>query len=194
MMKTIYLASKSPRRREILEIMGFDYELVSGDCPEIVNDWERPDQVVMSIALQKGLSAAKQFNSGELIISADTIVVSEGKILGKPKDKAHAREMLLALSGKTHQVMTAFSIIEAGKHMKIVDYVTTHVRFKKFDEAFIEWYLSTDEAYDKAGAYGIQGKGALMVEEISGDYLNVVGFPISRIMDVLREHFNYSFA
>lgn len=193
-MRTLYLASKSPRRREILELMGFDYELVSGECLETVNEWERPDQVVMSIALQKGLSAAKQFHNGELIISADTIVVSEGKILGKPKDHEQAKEMLLGLSGKTHQVMTAFSIIEAGKHMKIVEYVTTHVTFKAFDMAFVDWYLESGEAFDKAGAYGIQGKGALMVEEISGDYLNVVGFPISKIVDVLKTHFDYSFA
>lgn len=193
-MRTIYLASKSPRRREILETMGFDYKLIEGDCLEIVNDWERPDQVVMSIALQKGLSAAKKFNNGELIISADTIVVSNGMILGKPEDKDHARMMLRKLSGRTHQVMTGFSIIEAGQHMKMVDYVTTDVTFKALDETMIEWYLESGEPFDKAGAYGIQGKGALLVEEIHGDYLNVVGFPISKIVDVLEAHFAYTFA
>lgn len=191
-MKTLYLASKSPRRKEILERMGIPFELVSGECPEIVNSWERPDQVVMSIALQKGLSAAKKLKNGELIISADTIVVSEGEILGKPKDETQAKNMLKQLSGKTHQVMTAFSIIEAGKHMKIVDYVTTNVNFKSFDDAFIQWYCDSGEPFDKAGAYGIQGKGALMVDSIDGDYLNVVGFPISRILEVLKAHFDYS--
>ena len=193
-MRTIYLASKSPRRREILDTMGFDYKLIEGDCPELVNEWERPDQVVMSIALQKGLSAAKKFNSGELIISADTIVVSDGQILGKPVDREHAKSMLKSLSGKTHQVMTGFSILEAGHHMKVVEYVTTDVTFKVFDEAIVEWYLDSGEPFDKAGAYGIQGKGALLVESMSGDYFNVVGFPISKIVDVLEQHFNYSFA
>jgi len=193
-MRTLYLASKSPRRREILETMDFPYELVSSDCPEIVNAWERPDQVVMSIALQKGLSAAKKFDNGELIISADTIVVSEDNILGKPSDANHAKEMLRQLSGKTHQVMTAFSIIKAGQHMKIVDYVVTNVTFKPFDDSFVDWYIESGEPFDKAGAYGIQGKGALMVEKIDGDYLNVVGFPISKIVDVLERHFDYSFA
>lgn len=193
-MKTLYLASKSPRRKEILETMGMSFELVNGDCPEIVNDGERPDQVVMSIALQKGLSAAKQFNQGELIISADTIVVSEGSILGKPKDRQEAFKILKGLSGKRHQVMTAFSIIEAGTFNKVVDYVVTRVTFKSYDEAFINWYLESGEPFDKAGAYGIQGKGALMVEKIDGDYLNVVGFPIAKIVDVLEERFNYSFA
>lgn len=193
-MNKLYLASKSPRRREILETMGIDFELVSGECDEIVNDWERPDQVVMSIALQKGLSAAKKFESGELIISADTIVVSEGQILGKPKDESDAINMLRKLSGKTHQVMTAFGIIKAGQHMKIVEYVTTEVTFKAYDDQFIEWYINSGEPFDKAGAYGIQGKGALMVDSISGDYLNVVGFPISKILDVLKEHFNFKLA
>ncbi len=193
-MSSLLLASKSPRRREILETMGIDFEIVSGDCPEIINEWERPDQVVMSIALQKGLSAAKKFESGELIISADTIVVSEGHILGKPRDETDAKSMLRKLSGKTHQVMTAFSIIKAGQHMKIVEYVTTHVTFKSYDDAFIDWYINSGEPFDKAGAYGIQGKGALMVECISGDYLNVVGFPISKILDVLKEHFDYTLA
>jgi len=174
--------------------MDFPYELVSSDCPEIVNAWERPDQVVMSIALQKGLSAAKKFDNGELIISADTIVVSEDNILGKPSDANHAKEMLRQLSGKTHQVMTAFSIIKAGQHMKIVDYVVTNVTFKPFDDSFVDWYIESGEPFDKAGAYGIQGKGALMVEKIDGDYLNVVGFPISKIVDVLERHFDYSFA
>ena len=193
-MKTLYLASKSPRRREILETMGITFELVSGDCPEIVNDWERPDQVVMSIALQKGLSAAKQFNQGELIISADTIVVSEGRILGKPKDREDAFKVLKDLSGKGHEVMTAFSIIEAGTFNKVVEYVVTEVTFKDYDDDFINWYLDSGEPFDKAGAYGIQAKGALMVEKIDGDYFNVVGFPISKIVDVLKERFNYSFA
>jgi septum formation protein len=193
-MKTLYLASKSPRRREILETMGMTFELVSGDCPEIVNDWERPDQVVMSIALQKGLSAAKQFNQGELIISADTIVVSEGRILGKPKDREDAFKVLKDLSGKGHEVMTAFSIIEAGTFNKVVEYVVTEVTFKDYDDDFINWYLDSGEPFDKAGAYGIQAKGALMVEKIDGDYFNVVGFPISKIVDVLKERFNYSFA
>ena len=193
-MKTLYLASKSPRRKEILETMGMTFELVSGDCPEIVNDWERPDQVVMSIALQKGLSAAKQFNQGELIISADTIGVSEGRILGKPKDREDAFKVLKDLSGKRHEVMTAFSIIEAGTFNKVVEYVVTEVTFKDYDDDFINWYLDSGEPFDKAGAYGIQGKGALMVEKIDGDYFNVVGFPISKIVDVLKERFNYSFA
>lgn len=193
-MKTLYLASKSPRRREILETMGMTFELVSGDCPEIVNDWERPDQVVMSIALQKGLSAAKQFNQGELIISADTIVVSEGRILGKPRDREDAFKVLKDLSGKGHEVMTAFSIIEAGTFNKVVEYVVTEVTFKDYDDDFINWYLDSGEPFDKAGAYGIQAKGALMVEKIDGDYFNVVGFPISKIVDVLKERFNYSFA
>ncbi len=189
----INLASKSPRRHQILKEIGIPFNPVESSCDEIVNGWEKPEIAVMGIALQKALSTKQNLQEGELIIAADTVVVLDNKILGKPKNKQHAKQMLMDLRGRKHKVITAYAIIEVGTNNKVIDYVSTDVLFKNYTDEIIEWYLSTNESEDKAGSYAIQGKGAVLVNSISGDYFNIVGFPISKIVDTLERDFNYSF-
>ena len=124
-----------------------------------------------------------------MVISADTIVVLDNTVLGKPKDEIEARKMITSLSGRTHQVITGISLINLDNNKKIIDYVISNVKFKNLSEEDINDYIRTKESLDKAGAYGIQGYGALLVEEIQGDYFNIVGLPISRLSDLLKKIF-----
>jgi septum formation protein len=128
--------------------------------------------------------------SKDLVIGADTIVVLDNKILGKPNNKEEAFKMLSSLSNREHQVITGISIINLDNNKKIIDYVVSNVKFKNLTEQDIKDYISTNEYKDKAGAYGIQGYGALLVEEIRGDYFNIVGLPISKLGDILKNNFN----
>ena len=128
--------------------------------------------------------------SKDLVIGADTIVVLDNKILGKPSNKEEAFKMLSSLSNREHQVITGISIINLDNNKKIIDYVVSNVKFKNLTEQDIKDYISTNEYKDKAGAYGIQGYGALLVEEIRGDYFNIVGLPISKLGDILKNNFN----
>ncbi len=185
----IILASASPRRKEILDNTKLKFSIVQSNVDEKVLINENPIQLVMRLALEKGLDVANKYKDS-LIISADTIVVEGGKILGKPVNEADAKNMLKRLSGKTHQVITGISLIHFESNNKIIDYVVSNVRFKELSESEIEDYISTKESLDKAGSYGIQGYGALLVEEIQGDYFNIVGLPISRVSDLLKKHFN----
>ncbi len=125
-----------------------------------------------------------------MIISADTIVVIDNTVLGKPENEIEARKMITSLSGRTHQVITGISLINLDNNKKIIDYVISNVKFKNLSEEDINDYIRTKESLDKAGAYGIQGYGALLVDEIQGDYFNIVGLPISRLSDLLKKHFN----
>lgn len=135
--------------------------------------------------MKKGIDIASRQKS-DLVISADTIVVLDNTVLGKPKDEIEARKMITSLSGRTHQVITGISLINLDNNKKIIDYVISNVKFKNLSEEDINDYIRTKESLDKAGAYGIQGYGALLVEEIQGDYFNIVGLPISRLSDLLK--------
>lgn len=185
----IILASASPRRKEILENANVKFKIMSSDIEELTLDGESPCQMVMRLAFEKGIDIANKQKS-DLVISADTIVVLDNKVLGKPKDEKEARYMIESLSGKTHQVITGISLINLENNKKIIDYVISNVKFKNLSEEDINDYISTNESLDKAGAYGIQGYGALLVDEIQGDYFNIVGLPISRLSDLLKKHFN----
>lgn len=185
----IILASASPRRKEILENANVKFKIMSSDIEELTLDGESPCQMVMRLAFEKGIDIANKQKS-DLVISADTIVVLDNNVLGKPKDEKEARYMIESLSGKTHQVITGISLINLENNKKIIDYVISNVKFKNLSEEDINDYISTNESLDKAGAYGIQGYGALLVEEIQGDYFNIVGLPISRLSDLLKKHFN----
>ena len=185
----IILASASPRRKEILENANVKFKIMSSDIVELTLEGESPCQMVMRLAFEKGIDIADKQKS-DLVISADTIVVLDNKVLGKPKDEKEARYMIESLSGKTHQVITGISLINLENNKKIIDYVISNVKFKNLSEDNINDYISTNESLDKAGAYGIQGYGALLVKEIQGDYFNIVGLPISRLSDLLKEHFN----
>lgn len=185
----IILASASPRRKEILENTNIKFDIISSSIEELVLDGESPCQMVMRLAFEKGIDIASKYKSN-LVISADTIVVLDDNVLGKPKDEEEARQMISNLSGRTHQVITGISLINLENNKKIIDYVVSNVKFKKLSKDDINDYIKTKESLDKAGAYGIQGYGALLVEEIQGDYFNIVGLPISKLSDLLKIHFN----
>ena len=185
----IILASASPRRKEILENANVKFKIMASSIEELTLDSESPCQMVMRLAFEKGIDIASRQKS-DLVISADTIVVLDNTILGKPKDEIEARKMITSLSGRTHQVITGISLINLDNNKKIIDYVISNVKFKKLSEEDINDYIRTRESLDKAGAYGIQGYGDLLVEEIQGDYFNIVGLPISRLSDLLKKHFN----
>lgn len=185
----IILASASPRRKEILENASVKFEVMASSIEELTLDGESPCQMVMRLAFEKGMDIASRKKS-DLIISADTIVVIDNTVLGKPENEIEARKMITSLSGRTHQVITGISLINLDNNKKIIDYVISNVKFKNLSEEDINDYIRTKESLDKAGAYGIQGYGALLVDEIQGDYFNIVGLPISRLSDLLKKHFN----
>jgi len=185
----IILASASPRRKEILENANVKFDVVKSTIDEVILDQELPSQVVMRLAFEKCMDIASK-NKNDLVIGADTIVVLDDIILGKPKDKEDATSMIKKLSGKTHQVITGISLVNLSVNKKIIDYVVSNVKFKDLSEEDIKDYIQTNESLDKAGSYGIQGYGAILVEEIQGDYFNIVGLPISRLSDLLKKHFS----
>lgn len=193
-MKDIILASGSPRRREILSDMGLDFDVFISDADE---DSVSPEGIttgiyVQELAILKASAAAKSIGKADkLIISADTVVVSGGEILGKPKDEEDAVRMLRALSGKCHSVFTGVCVMRAKNAFSVCAAVETKVYFKELSEEKIRGYVATKEPMDKAGAYGIQGKGALLVDKIEGDYLNVVGLPVARLFEILEKDFDY---
>lgn len=185
----IILASASPRRKEILENTNVKFKIMASSIEELTLEGESPCQMVMRLAFEKGIDIASRQKS-DLVISADTIVVLDNTVLGKPKDEIEARKMITSLSGRTHQVITGISLINLDNNKKIIDYVISNVKFKNLSEEDINDYIRTKESLDKAGAYGIQGYGALLVEEIQGDYFNIVVLPISRLSDLLKKYFN----
>lgn len=179
------LASKSPRRREILETLGFKFEVVTPEIEEI-SDKEGVLEQIMDIALKKAAAVSEKYTS-EFVVSADTVVVIDDVVLGKPGSRDEAREMLQKLSGNTHEVITAYALKNRDRDIEMVKAVVTEVRFRKLDSQTIEWYLESGEPMDKAGAYGIQGKGAILVEKIMGDFFSVMGFPISDFVNNLKK-------
>ena len=185
----IILASKSPRRREILENTKVRFSIEESQIDEVIKLNELPKETVMRLAYEKALDVANR-NRNSLVIGADTIVVINDTILGKPKDDIEAFSMLKLLSGKTHYVITGFALINLSLDKNIIDCQVSQVTFKELSEQCIKDYLQTKESLDKAGAYGIQGYGGLLVENIQGDYFNIVGLPISKISDCLKDHFD----
>ena len=185
----IILASASPRRKEILENTKLKFDIIKSDIDEIILEKEAPIQAVMRLAFEKSMDIASK-NENDLIIAADTVVVLDENILGKPKDKEEAYNMIRSLSGRTHEVITGISLVNLGLSKKIIDYVVSTVKFKELSDEDIKDYIHTNESLDKAGAYGIQGYGAMLVEKIEGDYFNIVGLPISKLSDLLKKHFS----
>ena len=184
-MEKIILASNSPRRREILSNF-IDFTVISKEIDEIKDDCFSPWTTVMALAYEKGIEVAKD-NVDEVVLSADTLVELDGKLLGKPKNREDAKIMIKSLSGKIHNVYTGYAIFKLSKKIKYVSYDKSSVKFYDLSDDEIEKYLNTLEYKDKAGAYGIQGKGSLLVKKIEGDYFNIVGFPIGKInRDLMR--------
>lgn len=188
----IILASSSPRRVQLLKQIGLIFDIFPVELDEQQFDYTNPHCLVRNLALAKALIAAKAFTSVEGVsIGADTIVMLEGKIIGKPKTAKEAREILTGLSGKFHEVITGIALVSLDGQKQVVDSVSTRVKFRNLTSLEIDGYIKTGEPMDKAGAYGIQGKGALLVEQINGCYYNVVGLPISRLMEILAD-FGYN--
>lgn len=188
-MKKIILASSSPRRREILEKYNVDFQIIKSHIDEKVSNRDDPFQVVMSLAFQKAEDISKVLNYDALVIAADTIVYMD-RVIGKPKDEIDAFRILESLSGKEHLVITGIAIIDTNLGKKIIDYETTKVKFRELQPEKIKSYISTGEFRDKAGAYGIQGYGEILVDWIEGSYSNVVGLPIVKIDKLLERHFD----
>lgn len=175
------LASASPRRFELLQQVGAKFIVQISEVQEIIDFTLDVKTIVQSLAWQKAKAVAETREEG-IILGADTIVVSEGKILGKPKNKEEAKEMLTSLSGKWHEVMTGVALVDAsGRQQEWKSVEVTRVKFRNLTEQDIAAYIATEECMDKAGAYGIQGFGALLVEEIAGCYFNVVGLPLQKV-------------
>lgn len=179
------LASTSPRRKEILTKIGFNLEIKTKEVEE-VSDKVDIYEKIEEIALKKAIGIALE-NPKEYVVSADTVIGLDGEIIGKANSENEAKKILKKLSGREHLVITAYSLINIEKNIKIVTHSVSKVFFKKLSNELIEWYLSTGEYTDKAGAYAIQGKGAIFVEKIEGDFLTIVGFPLSDFIDKLEK-------
>lgn len=185
-MKKIILASASPRRKELLTKVGFKFEVAVSYFEEKINFQLSPEKIVKELAQSKARSVAEKYPDA-IVIAADTIIVLEKKIVGKPKNKADARQILRLLSGKAHSVITGFVVFDTKTKQAVVKHVETQVFFKKIPEKKIIAYVETGEPLDKAGAYAIQGKGSFLVERIEGDYENVVGLPVKALIKELKK-------
>ena len=179
------LASQSPRRRELLGQMGFSFTVRPAKGEELPHPELTPAQLVEELARQKALEVSAEAEADDVVVAADTVVAIDGKVLGKPHDKVHAAQMLSALSGREHTVYTGVAV-KRGETL-LVEHEATQVRFRPLTEREIDLYIQTGEPMDKAGSYGIQGYGALLVERIRGDYFNVVGLPICRLGRMLAQ-------
>ena len=181
-MAGLYLASQSPRRTELLTQVGIDHTVVSSSYEEPNEGYDSPIAMVKAQALGKARCAVG-IPKGGVVLGADTIVVLDNEVLGKPQDEADARKMLERLSGRSHSVVTGVALLIKGD--EVVFHNETKVYFKELAPFEIESYIASGEPMDKAGAYGIQGKGALWVEKIEGSYTNVVGLPVEHVYDEL---------
>ncbi len=183
----IFLASKSPRRRDMLKMLGVKFRTLNVETSEVLNPNETPLQNVKRLALEKAIAAKEKVKNG-IIITADTIVVLDKEIIGKPKNNADAQNILLKLSNRSHFVYTGFALVNKNLNKQIVGYSKTKVIFRKLDLKEIKDYIKTGSPMDKAGAYGIQDDfGAVFVKSINGCYYNVLGFPASKIYEELKK-------
>lgn len=180
----IVLASQSPRRRQLLGQMGLEFTTQSPEIDEAAFQGRDARDLVQILSREKARWIAGQVDPETLVIGADTVVVRDGEILGKPKGEEEARAMLASLSGRTHQVCTGVTVCRGDKVLTQVE--ETQVTFRPLTDQEIRQYVSTGEPMDKAGAYGIQGLGALLVQRLEGDYFNVMGLPLCRLGRMLR--------
>ena len=183
----IILASKSPRRIRMLKAQQIDFIAVDSGVDEDAVSAPGPEELVRKLAVSKAEAVAADYPDC-WVIGADSVVVVDGRVLNKPDSRAHARQMLILLSGRTHRVMTGFAVIRQTVGHRFADVVISEVSFKKLGNEEIEWYTGLKEPYDKAGGYAIQGIGAFMVERINGSYTNVVGLPLAEVLDHLAAY------
>lgn len=186
------LASKSPRRREILADLGLKFEIITADTDENCT-LTNPKPYVEELALRKGRAVANILDDNDtLIIASDTVVACTGEILGKPRDRKDAKRMLDMLSGSKHDVISGIALITREK--EVIASETTHVIFDELSDSDKEIYINSDEPYDKAGAYAIQGLASMWIKGIEGDYFNVVGLPVKLLHDTLKKEFGIDIA
>lgn len=190
-MSDLILASGSPRRQELLKMLGLRFEVMVDKTPEPAISFASIEEDVCTLARFKGENVIKTLGESieKIVIAADTVVAVDGKVLGKPKDEDDALRMLSCLSGNMHEVFTGVFVknTETGKEISFCE--KTEVFFKKLDINEIKDYIRTKEPMDKAGSYGIQNLGSVFVEKINGDYFNVVGLPVSKLAGVLKDDF-----
>ena len=180
------LASGSPRRQELIQLVTTQITIQTKDVIEVIDEGLSPQENVQNLAKLKAMAVAKE-HPEELVIGADTVVCFNGEIMGKPKSEEDAKRMLRTLSGKTHEVCTGVALIKKEDKLVETFVETTYVTMKDLTDEEIEYYVRTGEVMDKAGSYAIQGKGALYVSRIEGDYYNVVGLPVHRLYERLRQ-------
>jgi septum formation protein len=185
-MKSIILASASPRRKALLKQLGLKFKADVGVQEDVLTAGAEPHQLARHISLQKALSVADNYQNA-IIIAADTFGIIDGQILGKPHSEQEARSMLQIISGRCHTVITGFTIIDTDTAKTISSSVETRVFIKHLTKEEIETYVKSGEPLDKAGAYAIQGLGAVIVEKIEGDYANVMGLPLGALANALKE-------
>ncbi|HEX8853331.1 MAG TPA: Maf family protein, partial [Pyrinomonadaceae bacterium] len=185
-LEPLVLASASPRRAEILTAVGWPFEASAASVDETLQEGEEPEAYVRRLAQEKAAAVAATRLFG-LVVGADTVVVSDGRVLGKPRDEEDARRMLRLLAGRWHEVLTGVALVRAESGRALVGCERTRVRFGALSEREIEAYVATGEPADKAGAYGVQGRAALFVEAIEGDYWNVVGLPVRLLYKLSQE-------
>lgn len=183
------LASNSPRRRELLSMIGMDFEIIVSDCDESAVADRTPDKLVRELARLKATAVADTLDPScdYIVIGADTVVCDGERILGKPQNEADAKATLLSLSGRKHSVWTGVALVGCGKC--VTDAVETKVVFGNISEADADFYVGTKEPMDKAGSYAVQGIGGFFISELHGDYYNVVGLPIARLRELLETQF-----
>lgn len=183
--KRLILASASPRRAELLELLGLEFEVIESHLDEKNEFYTVPEVHVLELAHKKASKVAENINSG-LVVGADTIVVIDDTIIGKPINNTEAQEMLQRLSGRGHTVYTGFAIIEHPSGKAVSEYERTEVFFRDLTKSEIEHYVENDNPLDKAGAYGIQDQSAIFVDRVQGCFYNVVGFPVTKFYVTLK--------
>jgi septum formation protein len=179
----IVLASTSPRRQQLLDMLGIEYEIDPARIDESQNPGEPPEELAVRLARQKAVTVAQR-HTGVPVLAADTLVVIDGVVLGKPASRAEAKRMLTMLSGRQHRVITAVALAWDGQMRELYD--VTKVWFRSLDEAFIAEYVATGEPLDKAGSYAVQGRGAVLVQRIEGDFFGVMGLPIRLVVSLME--------
>jgi septum formation protein len=185
--KNIILASASPRRQQLLNQIGVKFRVIPSTIDEVINNEIEPSQVAASLAAQKCFDVVSILKEDGIVIAADTIVCKDKRLLGKPKDEQDAFNMLKFLNGEWHEVITGVCVYSISEKKSISDYEVTKVKMANNTDEFLKAYIDTKEPLDKAGAYGIQGYGSLIVEKIEGCYFNVMGLPIYKLSCMLKE-------
>ena len=186
MSQELILASSSPRRRDLLASLGLQFRVVPAELVEIPSPHEAAKDFAVRVAEKKALVVGTS-HPHAWVMGADTIVVVDGEILGKPLNRADAKRMLQRLAGREHLVLTGYVLLKVASEKKLKGVEETRVKINALEEREIEWYINTGEPFDKAGAYAIQGKGAFMVEWIKGSYTNVVGLPLSQLVRLFKD-------